>query len=330
MSFSEGGANDGLHLVRKRDGREVPFDAGKIVSAVQRAMAACGDPDGEEDAGIDDGVGDTGDGDAPADPDVSEEDVPGDGDVDTDAGDPDGLDAEGETAAVCGNGVLEEGEVCDDGDTETEDCDVTDPGACLADCSLRIAACGNGTTDPGEQCDDGDDDSTDGCSTSCTTVDGLVGSPCRCTTGCEVLDYTAGTIEGCDALASLEDATRTVACMYSAYDDSMGIEVHAAEGACTLMAVGCEGAMCDFAPVTGDVDAFTCPEGYVVMVDVTEVLGMVVTTKACHLGCTSDADCRWNAVEGPESPWSGECGRLRCLPLGEGGESMCWDERSGT
>jgi hypothetical protein len=36
---------EGLHLVRKRDGREVPFDAGKIVSAVQRAMAACGDPD---------------------------------------------------------------------------------------------------------------------------------------------------------------------------------------------------------------------------------------------------------------------------------------------
>lgn len=38
-------AEGALNLVRKRDGREVPFDAGKIVSAVQRAMAACGDPD---------------------------------------------------------------------------------------------------------------------------------------------------------------------------------------------------------------------------------------------------------------------------------------------
>lgn len=34
-----------LHLVRKRDGREVAFDAGKITSAVQRAMLAAGDPD---------------------------------------------------------------------------------------------------------------------------------------------------------------------------------------------------------------------------------------------------------------------------------------------
>ena len=56
--------------------------------------------------------------------------------------------------AVCGNGVVELGEVCDGG----EGCSV----ACA-----RVALCGNGEIEPGETCDDGNNAGGDGCSVSC-------------------------------------------------------------------------------------------------------------------------------------------------------------------
>src|SRR5207244_11859901 len=51
----------------------------------------------------------------------------------------------------CGNGVVDPGEQCDDGNTVSGD-------GCSASC--RLEACGNGILDPGEQCDDGDRKST--------------------------------------------------------------------------------------------------------------------------------------------------------------------------
>ena len=54
----------------------------------------------------------------------------------------------------CGNGVVDPGEQCDDGNTTKGD-------GCF-DC--RFEACGNGRVDPGEQCDDGNSVSGDGCS----------------------------------------------------------------------------------------------------------------------------------------------------------------------
>ena len=58
----------------------------------------------------------------------------------------------------CGNGILEFGEECDDGDTIGGD-------GCNNIC--RIEACGNGVFDVGEQCDDGNNVSGDGCSSIC-------------------------------------------------------------------------------------------------------------------------------------------------------------------
>ncbi len=49
--------------------------------------------------------------------------------------------------AVCGNGILEEGEECDDG---AENSDLR-PNACRSDC--RLARCGDGVADQGEDCD---------------------------------------------------------------------------------------------------------------------------------------------------------------------------------
>ncbi len=61
----------------------------------------------------------------------------------------------------CGNGHIDPGEMCDDGNTEDLD-------GCSADCTSD-ETCGNGVVDPlrGEQCDDGNDIDGDTCQTSC-------------------------------------------------------------------------------------------------------------------------------------------------------------------
>jgi cysteine-rich repeat protein len=63
--------------------------------------------------------------------------------------------------AVCGNGVLEAGEACDDGN-------LADLDGCSAQCQLEHASCcGNGVVEPGETCDDGNQSDGDGCSAQC-------------------------------------------------------------------------------------------------------------------------------------------------------------------
>ncbi len=64
--------------------------------------------------------------------------------------------------AVCGNGTVEDGEACDDGNGTSGD-------GCEADCSITIIQpmCGNGVIDPGEACDDGNLTAGDGCDMNC-------------------------------------------------------------------------------------------------------------------------------------------------------------------
>ncbi len=65
-----------------------------------------------------------------------------------------------EGAIACGNGILEAGEQCDDGNLVPGD-------GCSAICTLE-AVCGNGTKETGEQCDDGNLTNGDGCSSTCS------------------------------------------------------------------------------------------------------------------------------------------------------------------
>ena len=78
-----------------------------------------------------------------------------------DAGD--GCELDCTLTPVCGNGVLENGEVCDDGNTEDAD-------ECSADCLVAtpLQVCGNGVVEGLEACDDGNDVGGDGCEVDCT------------------------------------------------------------------------------------------------------------------------------------------------------------------
>ncbi|MEO0460186.1 MAG: DUF4215 domain-containing protein [Myxococcota bacterium] len=92
-------------------------------------------------------------------------------------------------ASVCGNGVVESGEGCDDGNTVAQDgCNtecliegVGSPCSAGGDCAsgscdtntnscTLVGVCGDSTTDPGEACDDGG--ATAACSAECTIPDG--------------------------------------------------------------------------------------------------------------------------------------------------------------
>ncbi|MEM9459595.1 MAG: DUF4215 domain-containing protein, partial [Myxococcota bacterium] len=92
--------------------------------------------------------------------------------------------------ALCGNGLLDQGEECDDGNTDEDDactpmcrqpvcgdgfiapgeeCDdgnTADGDECTADC-LRPSVCGNGVAEPGEECDDGNTEPGDTCTPQC-------------------------------------------------------------------------------------------------------------------------------------------------------------------
>lgn len=62
--------------------------------------------------------------------------------------------------AICGNGILEGGEQCDDGNAISGD-------GCSAGCRIEYPVCGNGITEIGEECDDGNINYGDGCTPEC-------------------------------------------------------------------------------------------------------------------------------------------------------------------
>lgn len=74
----------------------------------------------------------------------------------------------------CGDGTLDDGEMCDDGNTMDGDgCSAT----CMVEPPPPEPCCGDGTVDAGEACDDGNTTDGDGCSATCTIEET---DPCVC------------------------------------------------------------------------------------------------------------------------------------------------------
>ncbi len=93
------------------------------------------------------------------------------------------------TPAICGDGMVDDGEECDDGNAEDGD-------ACTNLCT--IAACGDGIVGPGEACDDGNDVDDDECTNSCAQVscgDGVMSGGEECDDG--NADNTDSCLESC-------------------------------------------------------------------------------------------------------------------------------------
>ncbi len=106
---------------------------------------------------------------------------PGDDDDDTTEPDP--------AQPGCGDGVIDVGEECDDGEANSD----TEPDACRTDCFA--AHCGDEVIDSGEVCDDGSPYGGDGCTPICTAEDGQLEEEPNDTTA-EAEDWTGGIVHG--------------------------------------------------------------------------------------------------------------------------------------
>lgn len=100
--------------------------------------------------------------------------------------------SQAQSDGVCGNGVVDGGEQCDDANLTPGD-------GCSAYC--RNEVCGNGTVDSGEQCDDGNSIGGDGCGSLCTIEfcgDTITQSPETCDDGNNISG------DGCSSACRIE------------------------------------------------------------------------------------------------------------------------------
>ncbi len=104
---------------------------------------------------------------------------------------------DGDGTPICGNGVLEVGEACDDGNAANDD-------GCSSSCLPEGATdCGNGSLDSGEACDDGNTTAGDGCSASCLVEQVCGNGNVEGTEECDDGNIADG--DGCDAQCDAED-----------------------------------------------------------------------------------------------------------------------------
>jgi cysteine-rich repeat protein len=105
---------------------------------------------------------------------------------------------------VCGDGVRDPGEECDDGN-------LTNGDGCSASCTIQQVppACGNGHVDTGETCDDGNTTSGDGCSATCQTESICGDSHVTGTEQCD--DGNTQSSDGCSATCETEVKYATTA-----------------------------------------------------------------------------------------------------------------------
>ena len=165
--------------------------------------------DADNDGEIDDEIDNDGDGIMDV---VDDSDNDGTPDVDPNETDPQSFGGL-TTPTLCGNGFMDAGETCDDGNVSDNDgcsaaCELESGYVCVSGPSAGpcttagpdtvTGVCGDGILVDDESCDDGNTTSGDGCSSDCTVEDGFdcVGDPSVCNSSCG--DGTVAGSENCD------------------------------------------------------------------------------------------------------------------------------------
>jgi cysteine-rich repeat protein len=159
------------------------------------------------------------------------------------------VDPEEPQKPVCGNGIVEIGELCDDGNRVSGD-------GCTARCGPET--CGDGVVQGKEQCDDGNTNDTDGCLTSCVRAscgDGFVQA------GVEVCDDgNARNTDECVACRPARCGDGFVRAGVEACDDGNTNDVDFCDNNCQLPVCGdgkkAGAEECDLGKDNGDKPAF--------------------------------------------------------------------------
>ncbi len=216
--------------------------------------------------------------------------------------------------ATCGDGAVDAGEQCDDGNTAAGD-------GCSATCQteMSMATCGNGIIEGAEQCDDGNTTSGDGCSATCQ---GEMGAVCgdgvrEGSEACDDGNTTSG--DGCSSTCEMETMTATC------------------QDACDLL-VSCTEMQCP-----GTVDAGTCLSNCMAdpvmfqrdlivtltCMDITDALCIVTQETDAGDACMSDMDCEAGVLQAlcvlPTDPMGMPTGFADgyCTALGCNGDEAC-------
>ncbi len=177
--------------------------------------------------------------------------------------------------AGCGNGVLEEGEVCDDGNRDQGD-------GCSSECHSS-ESCGNGVVDAvvGEACDDGNTVDGDGCQANCaspTCGDGVVDAQfnelCDCGSDPDELPASCSQSNGSGSDADCRGNCRPARCGDGIEDFLKGEDC---DDGNNLPGDGC----------SGNCRAEVCGNG---VLDVEQVGGNIIAVEECDDGMARDFD----------------------------------------
>ncbi|MBW2457609.1 MAG: hypothetical protein JRI68_24100 [Deltaproteobacteria bacterium] len=207
----------------------------------------------------------------------------------------------------CGNGTLDSGEVCDDGNNVN--CD-----GCRADCSAYETGCGDTFVCAGEVCDDGNTSDCDGCRGNCSGFETGCGDGYIC--GNEVCDD--GNAIDCDGCRGNCSATETgcgdtFICGAEVCDDGNTIDCDGCAGNCSATDAGCgDGILCG-AEVCDDGNTLPCDgcsadcglietgcgDGFMCGTELCDD-GNTVECDGCSAICTHETGCGDTIVCGEE------------------------------
>jgi cysteine-rich repeat protein len=193
---------------------------------------------------------------------------------------------------LCGNGKLDPGEECDDGNRLPDD-------GCGPDCTID-EGCGNGVIDPGEQCDDGNLDDSDGCLRTCrlaTCGDGFVHAGVE-----ECDDGNADDTDGC--LTSCVAATCGDGFVHAGVEECDDANSNANDGCAACVIERCGDGITQTGPTVAQLDfewlASSCsaPADIVLTINGVVVLETLGASETC--GCAPAGGAQFDSTTAPE------------------------------